>query len=380
MNLRKKLLLNCFLGFLILPGFNNKLLANQLTVGSELAQNKDINKHSYTKKDSGYILGPGDALFIKFEGIDIFTSIYKVNFQNTIFMPEIDNINVEGLTILDLKKTLEKQYQDYVKDPQISISLFEPRPITVHLRGEVNKTGLFTLFFREEINNQEVYNLSGENLLKNENFQSNKNSKIGRVPRIFDLLQEGRGITKYADLSNITVTRINPKSNGGGKIIAKVDVLSLITEGDQSQNITLRDGDSINVPKSNFLIRDHLISLNKSNLTPDFIRVYINGNIPRPGVFKLNQGSSLLEGIATAGGKKAYSGKVEFIRFNNKGETKKEIITFNSSAEKGSRGNPILAEGDIIVLRKNFLGKTASIIDEFARPVVNAYGVYAIFD
>lgn len=380
MNLRKKLLLNCFLGFLILPGFNNKLLANQLTVGSELAQNKDINKHSYTKKDSGYILGPGDALFIKFEGIDIFTSIYKVNFQNTIFMPEIDNINVEGLTILDLKKTLEKQYQDYVKDPQISISLFEPRPITVHLRGEVNKTGLFTLFFREEINNQEVYNLSGENLLKNENFQSNKNSKIGRVPRIFDLLQEGRGITKYADLSNITVTRINPKSNGGGKIIAKVDVLSLITEGDQSQNITLRDGDSINVPKSNFLIRDQLISLNKSNLTPDFIRVYINGNIPRPGVFKLNQGSSLLEGIATAGGKKAYSGKVEFIRFNNKGETKKEIITFNSSAEKGSRGNPILAEGDIIVLRKNFLGKTASIIDEFARPVVNAYGVYAIFD
>lgn len=363
-----------------MPGFNNKLLANQLTVGSELAQNKDINKHSYTKKDSGYILGPGDALFIKFEGIDIFTSIYKVNFQNTIFMPEIDNINVEGLTILDLKKTLEKQYQDYVKDPQISISLFEPRPITVHLRGEVNKTGLFTLFFREEINNQEVYNLSGENLLKNENFQSNKNSKIGRVPRIFDLLQEGRGITKYADLSNITVTRINPKSNGGGKIIAKVDVLSLITEGDQSQNITLRDGDSINVPKSNFLIRDQLISLNKSNLTPDFIRVYINGNIPRPGVFKLNQGSSLLEGIATAGGKKAYSGKVEFIRFNNKGETKKEIITFNSSAEKGSRGNPILAEGDIIVLRKNFLGKTASIIDEFARPVVNAYGVYAIFD
>ena len=82
---------------------------------------------------------------------------------------------------------------------------------------------------------------------------------------------------KYADLSNITVTRINPKSNGGGKIIAKVDVL--ITEGDQSQNITLRDGDSINVPKSNFLIRDQLISINKSNLTPDFIRVYINGNI-----------------------------------------------------------------------------------------------------
>ena len=72
-----------------------------------------------------------------------------------------------------------------LKDPQISISLFEPRPITVHLRGEVNKTGLFTLFFREEINNQEVYNLSGENLLKNDfsnkNFQSNQNSNLARV-------------------------------------------------------------------------------------------------------------------------------------------------------------------------------------------------------
>ena len=80
------------------------------------------------------------------------------------------------------------------------------------------------------------------------------------------------------------------------------------------------------------------------NLTPDFIRVYINGNIPKPGVFRLNQGSSLLEGIATAGGKNPYSGKVEFIRFNEEGETKKEIIMPTISYKCPDTGKPMKKE------------------------------------
>ena len=135
----------------------------------------------------------------------------------------------------------------------------------------------------------------------------------------------------------------------------------------------MRDGDSNKCSSFFFLIRDQLISINKSNLTPDFIRVYINGNIPRLGVFKLNQGSSLLEGIATAGGKKAYSGKVgSEVRFNNKGGTKKEIIVFNLiSRGMGSRGNPDSVEGDTIVLRKNFLRKQLSDLP----PLLNSRGL-----
>ena len=315
LNLRKELLLNFFIGISFLPFLHEDLLANQILEQSEFEQKIYIEKLN-SKLNSQYILGAGDTLYIKFEGIQIFSSIYNVNFQNSIFLPEINNLNVEGLTLLDLENILENKYQDTIKDPKISVILVQPRPITVHLGGEVNKTGLFTMNFKNKNNNQEVFNLSGDNLSSGDNLFSGDNSlqtnnefiqnienpNIQRAIRIFDLLKEGQGITKYADLSNISVTRINPESQGGGKIVAKVDILSLITKGDQSQNIALQDGDSVNVPKSNLLIRDQLISINKSNLTPDFIRVYVNGNVPRPGVFKLTQGSSMIEGIATAGG------------------------------------------------------------------------------
>lgn len=43
------------------------------------------------------------------------------------------------------------------------------------------------------------------------------------------------------------VVRKQPLSQGGGKAKAQVNVLSLVTQGDESVNIRLFDGDVINV-------------------------------------------------------------------------------------------------------------------------------------
>ena len=165
MILRKKIFFNFFIGIFFLPWTFCSLSADELIIGNESSQKEVVKKESSNEIDSQYILGAGDVLFIKFEGLNIFTSKYFVNFQNLILLPEINNINVEGLTISDLKNILEKKYQDSIKNPKISIALIEPRPITVHLGGEVNKTGLYTLFFKNKKNTQEVFNLSGDNLL-----------------------------------------------------------------------------------------------------------------------------------------------------------------------------------------------------------------------
>ena len=63
--------------------------------------------------------------------------------------------------------------------------------------------------------------------------------------------------------------RENSKSEGGGKIKAKIDIYSLLNNGDQSQNISLRDGDSIIIPKSYNSYKDQFKVINflKKNLS-----------------------------------------------------------------------------------------------------------------
>ena len=166
---------------------------------------------------------------------------------------------------------------------------------------------------------------------------------------------------------------------GGGKIKTTVNLISLLEDGNQEANVDLRDGDDIFIPRSKKVLLDQLIEINKSNLTPDQIMVYINGHVRSKGRIPLQQGISLFEAIAAAGGALPMSGNVEFIRFNNNGKSQKRILGFNKSSIKGTTNNPILINGDIIFVRKNLFGKANSIIKDYSSPAVSAYGLYRLF-
>ena len=48
------------------------------------------------------------------------------------------------------------------------------------------------------------------------------------MPRLFDLLKKGKGVTSNADLQNIVIIRDNPLVNGGGKIKAEINLISFL--------------------------------------------------------------------------------------------------------------------------------------------------------
>ena len=73
------------------------------------------------------------------------------------------------------------------------------------------------------------------------------NATPNRWPTLFDALRAAQGVTPYSDLSTVKVVRKQPLSQGGGKAQAQVNFLSLVTQGDESVNIRLFDGDVINV-------------------------------------------------------------------------------------------------------------------------------------
>ena len=53
------------------------------------------------------------------------------------------------------------------------------------------------------------------------------------------------------------------------------------------------------------------------------------------------------------------SGNIEFVRLTRDGKTLKKVLRFNKTAIKGTRNNPILIRGDIIVVRRNILERQA---------------------
>ena len=115
-------------------------------------------------------------------------------------------------------------------------------------------------------------------------------------------------------------------------------------------------------------------------MSPDKILVYITGNVKNPGNIVLPRGASLIQSIASTGGKKLMTGYIDFIRFNDDGSTLKRTFRYDQNAKINTYKNPVLAEGDIINVRKTILGSTTEIINEISSPVLGGYGLFKIFD
>ena len=143
------------------------------------------------------------------------------------------------------------------------------------------------------------------------------------LPKLYDALRLGRGFNNKADLTDVEIIRRNPEDKGGGKIKTNINLISLIETGDQTLNIRIYDGDTILIPKTDVPIKDQILKINRSNISPEDITVFVTGNAVSPGAKTLKKGTSLTQAISSSGGKKLFTGNVEFIRFNYDGSTSK---------------------------------------------------------
>jgi polysaccharide export outer membrane protein len=115
---------------------------------------------------------------------------------------------------------------------------------------------------------------------------------------VFHALRTAQGLTPYSNLQSVTVTRKLPDGAGGGKVRTALNFLDVIT-----------------VAKSSEIMRDQLLKAGQTNLSPQFLQVFVSGRVMDPGPQILPQASTLNQAIISAGGPKLVRGKVEFIRF-----------------------------------------------------------------
>lgn len=126
------------------------------------------------------------------------------------------------------------------------------------------------------------------------------------------------------------------------------------------------------------MLKEQILSINKSNLSSPSIKVYVTGNVVKGGPVDLPQGSSLLQAIGSSGGKKMLTGNVEFLRFNDDGTIIKNSFKYDELAPVNSEKNPILMSGDIINVRRTIMGSATQLITEVGRPIFGGYALYEL--
>lgn len=180
---------------------------------------------------------------------------------------------------------------------------------------------------------------------------------LRRNEKVRDVILNLGGFTPMADPAHAWVERKNPN---GTKTILHLNLQKLFADNDQSQNIKLRDGDTLVVPPS-----------------PNSI--YVLGAVRKPGVFPYIPGDGIKEYVTLAGGATVHGvlSSVKVVRVIS-GVAKPDVMNVNLQAEltggKISR-SPLLEAGDVIFVPRNQF-KT---ISDFLGIFTNLYFLKALF-
>ena len=328
-----------------------------------------------------YILGPGDRLLIELLDLPELSGIFSIGPDGTLYLPRLRAVHVEGLTVEELRLFLTEQFLTYVRQPEVFITPVGYRPVRVYVGGEVFRPGYYTIRGAELIQDLRFESgaVGADPPLLSALERSTSASSRAPAPTLFDALQAARGVTPFSQLDTVQITRKRPLSQGGGKIQAKVNFLRLISDGDEDVNIRLYDGDTIFVQKSDEVLRDQLLAASRSNLSPDFIEVFVSGRVKAPGPQRLPQGASLNQAIASAGGPKLLRGRVEFLRFTQEGSTDRRIFGFNPKAMSGEYRNPVLMPGDVVRVNESLVSTSVEFLNEITAPAIGVYSVLSIY-
>ena len=377
----KDLFFQIIILLLIVPLNIDKTFANKLIDIGNSANKVSSNKEYQLPNLNGYILGPGDEIFIELLDIKELSGIYQIGPTGYIYLPRLRDIKAEGYSIDEFRIKITNEYSKYLINPNIYIRPTKYRAIRVYVGGEVSKPGFYTLTEgintgNANLNTSPMGSIRSENLISNSNFKP----RINLFPTVFDAIKISQGVTPYSDLSNIQIIRKISKGNGGGLKKTNVSILPLLTKGDDSQNIRLYDNDVIQVRKSDKILKDQLLSATRSNLSPDKIIVFVSGRVRLPGQVIMPQGSSLNEALIAADGPKILRGSIEFVRFKREGKVERRIFDYSPGNTKSSYQNPVLMDGDLIRVQDNLLSATSTVLGEFTQPFIGIYSIFNFFN
>ena len=304
-----------------------------------------------------YQLGPGDRLLIRVFGYDEFNSEVIVLPDGTINVTRIGSIDVNGITLKEAKKQLSNSYSKIFRDPIIYLDLVKTRPIRVSVSGEVNRPGIYSI------------DIKGINNLVNNDGGEPTSIKTFGWPTLIDAIQKAGGITNKGDLRNVNLIREN-KVNSKLEI-KEVNYWNTLKNGTPVENHYIYDGDSVRIKPIQSREDNELFTIASSSFSPNTITINVIGEVNNPGLKTIKTNSPLSQGILSAGGitNKSNKNKIALIRINPDGTITKSISSYKVSQKIDPLNNPLLIDGDVLIVEKNSWAKNTENIKTLVGPI-----------
>ena len=236
----------------------------------------------------------------------------------TVNVPLLGNIKAAGLTLSSLEKNIYIPLaRDFFVDPQVTLIIKEYHSLRYYISGAVRNPGLYEMTTKTTL---------------------------------MELIAKAGGVT--TERGNVAYVMRGGDKNGQDTNEAegqpavneplKVDLQNLLDKGDMSRNFILQSGDVVYIPLEKSL------DLGES-------KIYVEGEVKKPGVYTFQPGLNALNACIMAGGftKYAAANRARIVR---KQEDSQEIITINlEDVKKGIIQDVKLEPGDLIHIPKTWL-------------------------
>ncbi len=254
---------------------------------------------------AGYRIGAGDLLSLTFWQGGKSTE-YKVTVQvdGTVSLPYQAALQVSGLTPREVDKHVTKILKRFERKPRVDVLVLKARSKTVSVFGEVQN-------LTRQPTGPGTYFLKGKESLVN-------------------FLSRAGGPSKEADLTKVQILR------HGKTVMLNLD--KAIKQGDWKENAILDDGDTIFIP----------------SLAQSKRRVYVLGEVKKPGIVEFTGDINFLDAVAKSGGlsKSAYLPDIRVLR-SDRDVPLIIPVDFQRFMEKGDLSqNVALQDKDILIIPK----------------------------
>lgn len=319
---------------------------------NETSQNSFEDKFKLPNlQEDLYLLGAGDSLIFSVIGAEELRINTKILSDGKAIIPLLGPVKLNGLTVNSASRYLETLLKKELINPKVELFITENRPIKISIIGEISRPGIYKL-----------------------------NSITSDLPTVISAIEEAGGLSKFADLTKISLQRKLP---GEVKSYKKTNLnfRDLIFKGDQSQNPYIFDGDIIEIKKVANLDEDFL-SITSTSLSPKSITVNFLGEIGNPGPLNLDASTTLIDGILAAGGPinwRSNYGNVEILRMNSNGSASRKKYRINLSQNYSEKNNPVLNNGDSVWIRRNNFAKASDALSAVSNPFKDLVSVWTLF-
>jgi polysaccharide export outer membrane protein len=244
---------------------------------------------------TNYVLGAQDVVTVVVFGEPDLSRKYTIEQDGTFTFPLIGRVVARGMTLRALEAELTKKLSgDYLKDPQVSVSVEAYRSQKILVMGQVGQPG--------------EYQLTGDMTL-------------------LAALAKAGSVTPMAGREVLVVRAARKPGTSNGEAPSASEVLRVdlaeLQGGNMTLNLALQDGDTINVPEAQ--------------------SIFITGQVKSPGGYAVKRGMTVLQALALAGGvtDRGSTGRIQILRtLNGKQKEMKGKLT------------DVVEPGDTIVVRE----------------------------